>query len=195
MIDAATSERLASALSGADHAAREQAMAELHARTARPLFQVCLRVACNTVDADDAVQETFVDLLRGIRSFRGDAKLTTWLFRLAIRVAIRVRNRQSAARQSAIDAADLPGDDDPVASAAERENAERLLAAIAELPVAQRAVVALAAIDGLPHAEIAAVLGIPVGTVGSRLHEARDRLRVLLTAPRDPGRRTMRESR
>lgn len=187
MIDPATEARLLAALRGNDRAAHDAAIGELHAATARPLFQLCLRIACDAADADDAVQETFVDVLRGIRSFRGEARLSTWLFRIAIRAATRVRNRRATRRHSAIDAGDLPGRDDPVALASDRENAARLLAAIDELPAAQRAVVGLAAIEGIAHAEIAAVLGIPVGTVGSRLHEARDRLRLLLAARRNGG--------
>ncbi len=180
MIEPATEARLLAALRGGDLAAHDAAIGELHARTARPLFQLCLRIACDATDADDAVQETFVDVLRGIRSFRGEARLTTWLFRIAIRAATRVRNRSAARRHAAVDTDDLAGDDDPAAQAADRDSASRLLAAIDELPAAQRAVVGLAAIEGIPHAEIAAVLGIPVGTVGSRRHEARDRLRALL---------------
>jgi len=184
MIEPAREARLLAALRGRDAAARDAAIGELHEVTARPLFQLCLRVACDAADADDAVQETFVDVLRGIGSFRGDAKLSTWLFRIAIRAATRVRNRNVRRRHAIVDDHELPGDDDPVARAAERENARRLLAAIDELPAAQRAVVGLAAIQGIEHAEIAAVLGIPVGTVGSRLHEARDKLRVLLASRR-----------
>lgn len=184
MIDAATETRLLAALRSGDGAAHDAAIGELHACTARPLFQLCLRIACNAADADDAVQEAFVDVLRGIRSFRGESRLTTWLFRIAIRAATRVRNRRALRSHTAVDAGQLPGGDDPVASAVDRENAARLLAAIDELPAAQRAVVGIAAIEGIAHAEIAAVLGIPVGTVGSRLHEARDRLRAVLAARR-----------
>lgn len=187
MIDAATETRLLAALRGGDRRAHDLALGELHVATARPLFQLCLRITCAVADADDAVQETFVDVLRGLPAFRGEALLTTWLFRIAIRAATRVRNRRNARRHAADDLATLPADDDPVAQAADREHAARLLAAIDQLPAAQRTVVGLAAIEGLPHAEIAAVLGIPVGTVGSRLHEARDRLRVLLAQGRADG--------
>jgi RNA polymerase sigma-70 factor (ECF subfamily) len=184
MIDPATEARLLAALRSDDRVAHDAALGELHAGTARPLFQLCLRITCDPGDADDAVQEAFVDVLRGLRAFRGEARLTTWLFRIAIRAATRVRNRRAARRPTAVDPAEIAADDDPVAHAADRENAARLLAAIDQLPAAQRAVVGLAAIEGLPHAEIAAVLGIPVGTVGSRLHEARDRLCLLLAKGR-----------
>ena len=187
MIDPATEARLLAALRSGDRKAHDAAIGELHARTARPLFQLCLRIACDAADADDAVQETFVLVLRGVRSFRGEAKLSTWLFRIAIRAATRVRNRSATRRHTVVDTSQLPGGDDPVAQAADRENAARLLEAIDELPAAQRAVVGLAAIEGIAHAEIAAVLGIPVGTVASRLHEARDRLRALLAVRRGGG--------
>lgn len=155
---------LLAALRSDDRVAHDAALGELHAGTARPLFQLCLRITCDPGDADDAVQEA-VHVLRGVRAFRGEARLTTWLFRIAIRAATRVRNRRAARRPTAVDPAEIAADDDPAAHAVDRENAARLLAAIDQLPAAQRAVVGLAAIEGLPHAEIASVLGIPVGTV------------------------------
>jgi RNA polymerase sigma-70 factor (ECF subfamily) len=63
---------------------------------------------------------------------------------------------------------------------AQREGAARILAAMAQLPATQRAVLALAALDDLPQTEIAVVLGVPPGTVYSRLHQARERMREAL---------------
>lgn len=183
MIDPDQEHRLAAALRSADRAARDRAMHELHDRLGRPLFQLCLRITCDAALAEDARQEAFVDLLRGIGSFRGDARLSTWLFRIAIRAASRVRGRRQAGQAVQLDDHTPVGHDDPVARSIERENATRLLAAIDRLPAQQRVVLGLASLQGMAHAEIAAVLGIPVGTVGSRLHEARERLRAALDPP------------
>ncbi len=129
--------------------------------------------------ADDAVQETFVDVLRGADGFRGDARLTTWLYRIAVRAATRVSTR--ARRRSAPLPEELAvGTDGPPEALAQREGAARILAAMSRLPAAQRAVLALGALDGLPHTEIAEVLGVPPGTVYSRLHQARAEMREAL---------------
>lgn len=187
MIDLAVETRLVAQLRGRDARARERALSELFELVGRPLFQLCLRVTCDPTDAEDAVQETFVDVLRGIEGFRSDARLSTWVFRIAIRAALRVRSRRT--KRSAFtsmhgddpdakDALDVEGRGvDPSVLAQEREATAKILAAIDRLPVAQRTVLGLAALDEMPQTEIAAILGVPVGTVYSRLNAAREQLR------------------
>lgn len=187
MIDPTLEARLVADLRNGDESARAAALAELFEQLGRPLYQVCLRIACHPADAEDARQETFVEVLRGLRDFRGEARFSTWIFRIAIRAAMRVRGRRGRALQrdfSSLDAADLrsfrahDADDgaDPSALALERESAARILTAIERLPAAQRAVLGLAALEDLPQVEIAEILGVPVGTVYSRLSAARERL-------------------
>lgn len=191
MIEPSVEARLVADLLGRDRRARDRALDELFQLAGRPLFQLCLRVTCRPADAEDAVQETFVDVLRGIDGFRADARLTTWLFRVAIRAALRVKSRSERAEHvsaRAFDAAEIDergtaetgGRGDPAALAAEREGAARVLSAIARLPAAQRTVLGLAALEDLPRAQIAEILGVPVGTVDSRLHAARETLRAEL---------------
>jgi RNA polymerase sigma-70 factor (ECF subfamily) len=74
----------------------------------------------------------------------------------------------------------VTGGDGAPEALAQREGAARILAAMSRLPAPQRAVLALAALDDLPQTEIAAVLGVPPGTVYSRLHQARERMRKAL---------------
>lgn len=197
MIETSVEARLVAELRGRDRRARDRALDELFQLVGRPLFQLCLRVTCRPADAEDAVQETFVDVLRGIDGFRADARLTTWLFRVAIRAALRVKSRgERAERVSArafddvgIDeraAPETSGERDPAALAAEREGAARVLSAIARLPAAQRTVLGLAALEDLPRAQIAEILGVPIGTVDSRLHAARETLRVELERGQRP---------
>ncbi len=111
------------------------------------------------------------------------------MFRIAIRAALRARSRRGrterreTARLDATDLLDaelssLAGDaQDPGAIALEREDAARVLAAIERLPAPQRTVLGPAALEEMPQAAIAAILGIPVGTVSSRLSAAWESLR------------------
>lgn len=123
--------------------------------------------------ADDVTQDTFLAVVRGIESFRGDADIRTWLYRITVRIAGRL-----LARRRRLPAASLDADALAASSRIEGQvEFVELVRALRRLPLAARSVLALSAIEGLSHQEIADVLGIPVGTVGSRLHNAR---RVLL---------------
>lgn len=168
------------ALLRGDARARREGQRELFERTREDLFGLALRMTGRPDLAEDAVGETMVDALQALTSFRGEARLTTWLYRVAVRAALRVAG-QAKGRTVEL-SADVPSSRSGPAQAAERrDSAERILAAIATLPPAQRAVVALSALDGLPLTEVAVVLGVPEGTVHSRLHAARERLRQKLS--------------
>lgn len=142
-----------------------------------PVFAVCLNITANRSDAQDATQETFVSAYRALPAFRGEARLSTWLFRIAIRAALRIRARRSPAEPLADEPA-APSNPNPGVA---REQRERLLAGLASLSADHRVVLALFAIDGLSHRDIAETLGIPEGTVWSRLHLARKRLAATLS--------------
>ena len=166
-------------LQGTSEAVRRAAASELFELTYPALFQVALRMTGSPELADEAVQETFVRVLRSIREFRGGAKLSTWVFRIGLREALRAKGRVG---QKFVE---LPNNlrsdhSDPGQTCANAEAAARILDAIAGLPESQRAVVSLAAIEELPQTEIARILGIPVGTVYSRLSTAREQLRAKL---------------
>lgn len=180
MIEPGREPRLIAELRGSQEA-RAQALGELFELTRSSVHAIALRVTGSADLAEDAVQETFVDVVGGIDAFRGEARLTTWIYRIAVRAAIRVASR---ARKRAAPLPDelATGSDEPPDGLTQREGAARILAAVSRLPAPQRAVLALAALDDLPQTEIAAVLGIPVGTVYSRLHQARERMRAMLGA-------------
>lgn len=180
MIELDTEQRLLAGLRSAAAASRDRAMQDLHDCLGQKLFHVCLRVACDPNDAEDALQEAYLDVLRGVGAFRGESRLSTWLFQIAVRAALRTRHRRRRRPLADLGDHEPGGGADPVAAAIEREHANALLAAIAELPAAQRSVLGLASLQGMSHADVAAVLGIPVGTVGSRLFEAKQRLRAVL---------------
>jgi len=151
-----------------------------HAHRAR-VFGVC-RYLCGAGGlAEDALQETFLEAYKGLSGFRGDARLGTWIYRIAVRTALRLRARQAALPDTPVDAgADAVH---PHEALAARERMRHVQTAIDMLPAEQRVVLALFAVDGLGHSEIATVLGIPEGTVWSRLHNARKALAVTLGVP------------
>jgi RNA polymerase sigma-70 factor (ECF subfamily) len=158
---------------------RERALSVLFEHTRESLYGIALRMTGRPDLADDAVQETFVGVLRGADGFRGDARLATWLYRIAVRAAMRVSDRSRRPTEPLPEELAV-GSHEPPEELAQREGAARILAAMAQLPATQRAVLALAALDDLPQTEIAVVLGVPPGTVYSRLHQARERMREAL---------------
>ena len=133
----------------------------------------CYRFLGSLADAEDALQETFFALYQALPGFRGESRLTTWVYRIAIRVAIRVKARRPRRAGELADEHAAPHATDALVA---REDSEKLARALAELSAEHRTVLSLFAIEGLGHAEIAAILGVPEGTVWSRLHMARKKL-------------------
>lgn len=166
---------------------REAAFHELVHRYQRRLFAICVRVLGSPSDAEDAVQETFVRLARGAASFRGDAKLSTWLYRVARNVCTdHVRydaRRPSTPVEDVAAVATEPEADDVIGA---RETAMTLEVALAHLDEQSRLLLLLVAVEGLSYAEAAAAIDLPVGTVKSRVSRARVRLGELLADRLDP---------
>ncbi len=155
---------------------RDAAFAEVFEAYRVRVFTICRHLTRSRADAEDATQEVFVALLRALPGFRGDSALATFIHRIAVRVAVKQRMRASRQSELRSDAPAATSPDDVEA----RENQRRLAAAIDQLSLEHRTVLGLFAVDGLTHQEIAAILGIPEGTVWSRLHVARKRLAALL---------------
>jgi RNA polymerase sigma-70 factor (ECF subfamily) len=155
-----------------DGATRGDAFDEIFATLREQVFAVCLHVTGNAADADDALQETFLAVHAGLPRFRGESRISTWVHRIAIRAAIRIRSRRRAAAD--VHEADPPSrGPDPVIA---RELQRRVADAMDRLSADHRVVISLFAVDELKHAQIAEILGVPEGTVWSRLHAARKRL-------------------
>lgn len=181
MISAEKERELLSSID-ADDETRREALGELFQLTHRPLYRMALKVSGSTEAADDAIQETFAAVIRSIDRFRGGSKLSTWMTRIAIREALRAMKHGRPTEQ--LEESTPDSGRPPSLTAQDREGAVRLLRSIAELPGHLRVVVALAGLEELPRAEIAEILGVPTGTVHSRLHEARQRLRQRLELPK-----------
>jgi RNA polymerase sigma-70 factor (ECF subfamily) len=155
----------------------------------RKVFRLAYQVLRDQEEALDVAQEAFVKAFRALPAFKGDSAFYTWLFRITMNVALD-RKRQRTTRAKSLGADDVPPeewertatstDPDPedVASSAERR--ERIRKGLDSLSENHRAIIILSDIEGLQYREIAEVLGIPMGTVMSRLHHARKRLREVL---------------
>jgi RNA polymerase sigma-70 factor (ECF subfamily) len=159
---------------------------------------VCRRLAGNEADALDATQEALLSIARGIRRFDGRAAFSTWAYRVTTNACLdELRRRGRRPRPGLPD--DLGHGDrsdlGAVAAAGIEVLPDRLAidAALARLPVEFRAPVVLRDLCDLDYAEIAATLGIPPGTVRSRIARGRAQLAQLLDAgnqPPDPVRPT-----
>lgn len=145
------------------------------------LLQVARSVTRRATDAEDVVQEAFLKAYRSRGRFRGEVDPRGWLKRIVVNAAIDVLRRRRAGPDEGPMAdgvaTDRPG---PQAVVSEAERAEAVRAAVDELPAHQREVLLLREFGGLTYREIAEQLGLPRGTVESRVIRARERLREVL---------------
>jgi len=148
------------------------AMSTLMLALAPYVGRICGAIALE--DADDAMQETMIAVLRSLRGLRHDDALRSWVRRIAVRESVRVVRRRPST--VALDAA--PELASPVPELAESADVAGTLAALAP---AHRAVLVLRDVDGLSEAEVAEILGVATGTVKSRVHRAREAFRARWT--------------
>jgi RNA polymerase sigma-70 factor (ECF subfamily) len=140
------------------------------------VYGLALRMLGNTAEAQDVAQEAFLRAHRGLAEFRGDARLSTWLYAIVSRLCLNrlAGNERRLARHGEETLARLADARPRPDQALERgEIEEALHRAIGELPEERRIVVVLRDVEGLAYEQIAEVLELPVGTVRSRLHRAR----------------------
>ena len=150
-------------------------------RHRRKVYQLCHRFVSNHEDASDLTQDVFLRAYRGLRSFRGQSSINTWLHRIAVNVCL---NRVSM-RAMAVEAIDERDHVDAMAeSAPDRllrdERAIRVRAAISQLPRKQRATLILRMYHEMSHQEIAETLGSTVGAVKANFCHALANLKKLL---------------
>ncbi len=151
----------------------------------RPIHRLAYGLTRNASDADDLAQETFVRAWQALARFRVGEPLYPWLSRICVNLAFslyrRRRRRPEEPMETLIEAGRQFGvDDDPSEHAARRERDARLAAAFEELSPDHQAVLVLRAVEDLSYEEIAGTLGIPPGTVMSRLSRARAELKARL---------------
>ncbi len=160
----------------AENSART-ALSAAFRREAPRLHQLALRYYGRTDAAEDAVQETFVRALQAIHTFRSDADLATWLYRIAVNVCLDgLRADRGHAHRPLEAASDVRGCPGTMKAVEERQIADGVRRAIDGLPPAQRLLVVLRDLEGLSYGEIARITRLSVGTVSSRLNRARKQL-------------------
>jgi RNA polymerase sigma-70 factor (ECF subfamily) len=174
---AETDEALLAAIAAGD----EQALAELYDRLGGVAYRLAVRVLRDPALAQDAVQDAFLGVWRTAVSFdpaRG--KASTWLLTLVHRRAVDLVRREDRRRADPLDDAPIPSGDATDESAEVREERRRVQAALAQLPPDQREALELAYYGGLTQSELAERLGVPIGTIKSRMFTGLSKLRDLL---------------
>jgi RNA polymerase sigma-70 factor (ECF subfamily) len=171
------------------------AMEQLVTRYQDRLYSTVFRIVNNPEDAADLVQETFVKAMQNVARFEGKSSLYTWLFRIAVNLAISHR-RSGVYRHAVSIDGDLESSDsvnqqaaglrrqlaqdtelDPAEEASMRMDHQRLLEALGSLDSEFRAVIVLRDVENCDYEQIAEIIQVPVGTIKSRLFRARAALR------------------
>ena len=188
-------------------AGSEEAFAWLIAHYHQPIYSLLARTVRDRADAADLTQEVFVKIFRGIGSFHGQSSLRTWIYRIALREASNQRRwwmrhkqqeipieqemeegesgRTVQLKDMLVDPAESPFD-----LAVHQENRARVEQALCQVPEPFRTTLILRDIDGFAYEEVAAIEGVNLGTVKSRLVRGRACLKALLTAPEPSSRPT-----
>jgi RNA polymerase sigma-70 factor (ECF subfamily) len=157
------------------------------------VINLCNRITCNRMDAEDVAQDVFVEIYKNIGRFRGESSLATWVNRIAYNRSLNFlrdnKHRAGISLDSRDDGTDkslgetLAGKpaDQPDKNLEMRRNRSTLFEAIAGLPEKYRRPFALHKLDGMPYAKIAETLDISISAVESRIHRAKLKLQKELT--------------
>jgi len=153
-------------------------------RHEKKIFNLLYRWLGDYDDAADVAQEVFLAAFRAIKRFRGDSSFATWLYRIGVNHA---KNRQKSLqvarqRQQAKEVSDAPGDptSDPAEGVEQRERHDLVQRGLSELDADDALLILLHDLQEVRYEEISETLDIPLGTVKSRLHRARQALRAKL---------------
>jgi len=152
------------------------------------LYNTAFRLMGNAVDAQDVVQEAFLNAYQSLGSFKGDSLFFTWLYRIAVNTAISLKRKQrvmasihgSGPERPAVEPLDAADQSRPGYALEQAEDEQRVQRALDRLSPEHRTVLVLKEIEGQKYEAMAEILGVPIGTIRSRLHRARLELRALL---------------
>jgi RNA polymerase sigma-70 factor (ECF subfamily) len=152
------------------------------------LYNSIYRLVDNAEDAQDVVQEAFLNAYQSLDGFKGDSLFFTWLYRIAVNTAISLKRKQRVMARMETGRNGGPGLEPPDPSAESRpghaleqaEQGRRVHEALARLSPGHRAVLVMKDMEGQKYETMAEILQVPIGTIRSRLHRARLELRELL---------------
>ncbi|HDP98221.1 MAG TPA: RNA polymerase sigma factor [bacterium] len=147
------------------------------------VFNVCYRMTGNREDADDAAQDVFLKIHHSISRFKGDAKLSSWIFRIAVNTCLNRERRKKLVSWVSLDflfqeeSKDQPLSDDRPDWQVETQETERIVQqAIQKLPARQKSALVLHRYENLSYDEIAKVMKVSLSAVESLLHRAKENL-------------------
>jgi RNA polymerase sigma-70 factor (ECF subfamily) len=164
------------------------AFGELVRRYQERLYHSVYRLVENAEDAQDVVQEAFLNAYQSLEGFKGDSQFFTWLYRIAVNTAIsHMRKHRAMARmetpkngEQTLEPLDLSSASRPEYALEQAEQQMRVRHALARLSPEHRAVLVMKDMEGQKYEKMAEILQVPIGTIRSRLHRARLELRELL---------------
>jgi len=172
----------------------ENAFAALFNAHKAKVYSICLRMTCNSAEAEDLTQDVFLHVFRKLGTFRRDSAFSTWLYRVAVNTVLMHFRKKKLCHLSldepVIHASgprvrEYGKNDDKLAGAVDRITVTR---AMKELPSGYRTVFVLHEVNGYEHHDIARLLRCSIGTSKSQLHKAKARIRELLGLERRPPR-------
>ncbi len=153
------------------------AFASLVSRHQRMIYALTYRMTDSEADAADLAQDAFVQAWRRLDNFRGEARFSSWLYRIAMNLCLNWRARaarQARAHQQWVETVDA---NEPSSGGSSERRTAWVQQALLRLPAKQRAAVILTVYDGMKHAEAATVLGCTEATVSWRVFAAKARLK------------------
>jgi len=163
---------------------------EFFEQAAMPLFDQLYNLAHwltgDRADAEDLVQETYAKALKGCKSFEQGTNLRAWMYRILRNTFLTSRAGLDAQKTFALEDEEADGIEisvhaiTPELLLLQQENRQTLMDALAAMPVGYREIVLLCEVEEMSYREIAQILGVPIGTVMSRLSRARQKLREIL---------------
>jgi RNA polymerase sigma-70 factor (ECF subfamily) len=167
------------ALVAACQRGEREAFDTLVERHQRSVYRLCYRFVNNHEDADDLVQEVFIKAFRGIKRFRGDSSVATWLYRIAVNTCLSFRSTRRPMMEELRDSSAAEADD-PIERLEKDERSRRLREAVSRLPDRQRATLILKVYHELKHEDVARIMGTTVGTTKANLFHALTNLKRLV---------------
>jgi RNA polymerase sigma-70 factor (ECF subfamily) len=163
----------------------EQEFQKLVSDYTERVYNHAYRMLGNREDAEEAANDIFLRIYRGLNSFRGDAAISTWIWRITSNVCLSRRSRvrivteplDSVEGEGRFESTEIPPADSRVET---EENRERIARCIAALPEQEAGVITLFYLQELDYREIAEAMQMPTGTVATHLHRGRERLRKMM---------------
>ena len=167
----------------------QSAFRELVAAYQDRVYNTCLGLLQNEEDAEECAQDVFIEVYRSVDSFRGESKLSTWIYRIATTKSLEVIRKRKRLKRFAFlksitgdqgDDVQVAGFDHPGVLLEQKENAQALFQAIGQLPESQRVAFTLHKVEGLPYQEICEVMELSLSSVESLMFRARKNLQKTL---------------